>query len=140
MMNVLRRANWHLSWALLGILFATGCRPSEPTQVARPKITVPMSIDFRSSLPVIEVAVELEEGRSVLEALLMAGRQKGFLVEYTGKGETAFVAGIDQVTNLGADGDNWVYRVNDQLGDCSAGVRALKAGDKVNWTFGKYPE
>lgn len=59
-------------------------------------------------------------------------------VESTGQGEALFVKSIAGQANLGAAGDNWIYRVNGQLGDRSCGVYELQAGDEVVWSFGKY--
>lgn len=59
-------------------------------------------------------------------------------VESTGQGETLFVKSIAGQKNLGSAGDNWIYRVNGQLGDCSCGVYPVAAGDEVVWSFGKY--
>jgi hypothetical protein len=59
-------------------------------------------------------------------------------VESTGQGEALFVKSIAGQKNLGSAGDNWIYRVNGQLGDRSCGVYPVAAGDEVVWSFGKY--
>lgn len=59
-------------------------------------------------------------------------------VESTGQGETLFVKSIAGQKNLGSAGDNWIYRVNGQLGDRSCAVYPVAAGDEVIWSFGKY--
>jgi hypothetical protein len=59
-------------------------------------------------------------------------------VESTGQGETLFVKSIAGQKNLGSAGDNWIYRVNGQLGDRSCAVYPVAAGDEVVWSFGKY--
>ena len=73
---------------------------------------------------------------TVLDALqLAASHPRGVRFEHRGKGETAFVTRIDDLSNEGR-GRNWTYRVNGQRADRSAGVWTLSAGDKVVWTFG----
>jgi hypothetical protein len=59
-------------------------------------------------------------------------------VESTGQGESLFVKSIAGQKNLGSAGDNWIYRVNGQLGDRSCAVYPVSAGDEVVWSFGKY--
>ncbi len=53
-------------------------------------------------------------------------------------GGTAFIVSIGGVENEKSLGDNWVYRVNGQLGDKSAGLFQVQPGDTIEWSFGKY--
>jgi len=64
---------------------------------------------------------------------------RGIEIEVRGKGETAILLRIDDLRNAGADGTNWVYRVNDKLGDRSFSVFSLNPGDDVLWRFEEYP-
>jgi len=59
-------------------------------------------------------------------------------VESTGQGESLFVKSIGGQPNLGASGDNWIYRVNGKLGDRSCGLYQVSPGDEIVWSFGKY--
>jgi hypothetical protein len=47
---------------------------------------------------------------------------------------------IDDVGNQGAGGSqrNWIYRVNDQVGQRSAGICPVAAGDTILWRFETY--
>ena len=81
----------------------------------------------------------LEKDQTAFAALENFARQKELKVDFKGQGETLFVMGIGEVTNQGAGGINWTYRINGELGDRSSGIFSLKPGDKVLWIFGKYP-
>lgn len=85
---------------------------------------------------VLEGTVPWTEGLTVFDAL--SGVSPPIAVESTGQGEALFVKSIAGQANLGSAGDNWIYRVNGQLGDCSSGIYELEAGDEVLWSFGKY--
>lgn len=75
-------------------------------------------------------------GMTVFDAL--SGVSPVVAVESTGQGESLFVKSIAGQANLGSAGDNWIYRVNGNLGDRSSGVYEVEAGDEVVWSFGKY--
>ncbi len=62
-----------------------------------------------------------------------------FEFESTGSEESAFVSSIGGIENEGKSGDNWVYRVNDELGNQGCGVCDVKKGDHILWVLGKYP-
>ncbi len=51
---------------------------------------------------------------------------------------TAFIVSIGGVENEKNLGDNWVYRVNGNLGDKSSGLFPVQPGDSIVWSFGKY--
>ena len=56
----------------------------------------------------------------------------------SGSGETCFVSEIDGIENEGSSGDNWIFMINQELGDRSSDAIALKPGDQVLWRFGDY--
>ena len=79
------------------------------------------------------------EGITVLEATKIAQKHpRGVKSTVRGSGSTAFLTQIDDVANEGGDGRNWVFRVNDELGDRSCGVTKIDAGDTVLWRFQTY--
>lgn len=140
-----------LSLTLFGLLSSGGCEQTKSqknsdTDNAANSMEVEVTVDFRNSKtefaepqPALTGKVKLPAGATAFSALEEFASQSGFSVQSTGAGETKFVMGIRDVVNLGAKGDNWTYQVNGQLGDRSAGIYPLKAGDKVSWIFGKYP-
>ncbi|MBL8888738.1 MAG: DUF4430 domain-containing protein [Planctomycetaceae bacterium] len=84
----------------------------------------------------IEGTVPWTAGTTVFAAI--SALSPAVALESTGQGESLFVKSIAGQANLGSAGDNWIYRVNGQLGDRSCGVYELQAGDEVVWSFGKY--
>lgn len=82
--------------------------------------------------------IEWKDGMTVLSLMTQLQKEKKLSFKHRGKGITAFLTEIGGVKNSGAGGDNWIFRVNSKLGKKSFGVVKLSAGDKVNWTFGKY--
>lgn len=60
----------------------------------------------------------------------------GVKLTQTGTGAAALLTAINDVSNEGADGNNWTYQVNDQSADRSFEVYELKPDDRVLWTFG----
>ncbi len=72
---------------------------------------------------------------SCLERLQVDGKLK---VTSRGTGNQTMLTSIDGLENLWAAGDNWIYYVNDHLGDRSSTVSELQPGDRVVWRFGKY--
>ena len=84
-------------------------------------------------------ALPWKEGMTVLEATKIAEKHpRGIAVKSRGSRSTAFIEKIDDVANEGGDGRNWVFRVNDELGDRSSGVYELKSGDTILWRFQRY--
>jgi hypothetical protein len=109
------------------------------TEQPTAEIEVEVEIDFKNSTPAINGKVTLEEDQTAFGALERFASQRDLKVNFKGQRETLFVMGIGEVANQGADGINWTYRVNGELGDRSSGIFSLKPGDKVSWIFGKYP-
>ncbi len=144
----------------LAIGLSLGCEPSAPE--AKPstpdtqeihKELPSQSADKPSAEPGVEQVVSLQirvgtgsepiesttvwtNGMTVFDALI--GLSPTVAVESTGQGESLFVKSIAGQANLGSAGDNWIYRVNGKLGDCSCAVYELEAGDTGVWSFGKY--
>lgn len=79
------------------------------------------------------------DGLTVLEATKIAQKHpRGIQAKSRSSGSTAFLTQIDDVSNEGGDGRNWVFRVNGELGDRSCGVYKVNAGDTVLWRFQTY--
>lgn len=101
--------------------------------------TVEFTIRFNGKGTDIELKdIEWKDGMTVLSLMTQMQKEKKLSFKHRGKGITAFLTEIGGVKNSGSGGDNWIFRVNSKLGKKSFGVTKLSAGDKVNWTFGKY--
>lgn len=76
---------------------------------------------------------------TVLEATKTAEKHpRGIKTIVRSSGSTAFLSQIDDVGNEGGNGRNWVFRVNDELGDRSCGIQKIDQGDTVLWRFQTY--
>ncbi len=75
---------------------------------------------------------------TVWDAMQAAAKHpRGITVAHRGKGATLMVTQIDDVKNQG-DGLNWIFRLNDEIGERSAGIQSVKAGDTILWRFETY--
>jgi hypothetical protein len=63
---------------------------------------------------------------------------RGIKVKHRGKGATLLVLQIDDVANEAGTARNWIYRVNDEVADRSAGIREVKPNDTILWRFETY--
>lgn len=127
---------------LATVTFTIGCNGAavaEPDSKSTAAGTVQLRIDFQSEKKEIDVRIPCSEDSTVFTILERAQNLGDVKFESRGEGETAFVTSIGGVENQAAAGDNWVYRVNGELGDKSCGVFSVKPGDEVLWVFGKYP-
>jgi Domain of unknown function (DUF4430) len=133
-------------WPVLFIVLLTGPVPGCDRQAAAPSpaslaapVEVGCEILFRGRAADVSGKVTVPAGATAFDALQAFAAQQGVTVEHRGNGASLFVESIGGVVNEGAAGDNWVYLVNDQLGDRSAGDRGVSAGDRLVWRFGRYP-
>lgn len=80
-----------------------------------------------------------KKNMTAFDATMWAAKHpRGVAIERQGKGSFTLVTKIDDLKNGGAAKKNWIFRVNDELGDKSCGVFSLQAGDRVLWSFEKY--
>ena len=136
---------WLLQTLGISLLLVTlvGCESPEaadsrkPVEPAVGMVTVVIDFNGRGENKEMEMACESDSTVfSILEQLQRAQRLR---ISHSGSGESVFISEIDGVANEQAAGDNWTYRVNDELGDRSCGVFPVKSGDQILWRFGSYP-
>jgi hypothetical protein len=84
--------------------------------------------------------IPFQDGMTVLAALRHAEKHpRGIIFEKSGSGEAALLTSIDDLVNqAGADGKNWLYRVNGKLATKSFDAYVLSPGDVILWSFEKY--
>lgn len=122
------------------LLTSVSARQAVAGEPVQPKDTVELRIDFGDGFEIRYKAIPYRNDMTVLDAMKIAERHRHRLsFRSRGSGDTAFVYEINKVANEGARGRNWVFRVNGKLGDRSAGIYHLKSGDKVLWSFERYP-
>ena len=103
----------------------------------KPK-TVLLIIDFGDQFQKHFTGIAWNKDMTIKAVLEAASKHpRGIRFEHRGKGKTAFLLSIDKLKNEGR-GRNWVYRVNNKLGDRSFADFTVQPGDTILWTFGKY--
>ena len=101
--------------------------------------TVQLEIDFRGKRANISVDVPCSLDSTVFQIMERARNMGDLEFESTGSDDSAFISSIGGIENEGRSGDNWVFRVNDELGDRGCGVIAVNKSDHILWVLGKYP-
>ncbi len=108
------------------------------TKQPTPKETVTYSIVISDTeIPLPPTEVEINEGDTVLDALIKITMEKKIQMDYRGgQGATAYVEGIDNLYEFDrGQGSGWMYRVNGIFPDRGAGVVPLLPGDRVEWLY-----
>jgi hypothetical protein len=131
------------AWTLSGVLavaLIAACGPSPVTRNDVPVESgqVQVLIDFNGHAENKQFPMTWKTGLTAfgcLESLQVEGKLK---VESRGTGSQTLLTAIDGLENRWSAGDNWIYLVNDRLGDRSSRVFELNSGDRVVWRFGKY--
>lgn len=99
-------------------------------------VTVSIVGDQEKGTILESASVEWSEGDTVLDVLKRITRSNKIQLEYRGKGTAAYVEGIDNLYEFDRGAKSgWVYRVNGEFPNKSAGAFVLKAGDKVEWLY-----
>lgn len=100
---------------------------------------VTLTVDYGDGAQKRFPAIPWKAKMNVVNALDWAGKHpRGIKFTQRGRGALTMITQIDDLKNGGADDRNWVFRVNDKLGDRSSGIFELKAGDRVLWKFERY--
>lgn len=101
--------------------------------------TVVMIVDYGDGVQKHFTAVPWRKSMTIEDVMKYASRHpRGLKLAVRGKGPTAFLYKVDDLENQGGRGRNWVFRVNDKLGDRSFAIFELKPDDTVLWKFGEY--
>jgi hypothetical protein len=132
---------------LASILFSIGCdatNSGESTSGTNPTGmdlgTVTLVIDFGPARrSPITVDVPCSEHSTVFDILDRAQLIGDIKFESSGSGDTVFVKSIATVANEGSGGNNWIYLVNEETADKSAGIYEVKPSDEIRWRFGPPP-
>jgi hypothetical protein len=102
-----------------------------PKDDPRPKVW--LTVDFGDGNRTAFAPIEWHDGMTVAD---LTKAWPVIPIKQKGQGESAFVTTIKDIENQGADGKNWTYTINGQLGDRSFELYKLKPDDHVLWTFG----
>ncbi len=126
--------------AVVGLVLWLG--PAAPRMAAAieepDKAVVQLIVDFGDGFQKRYRRLPWKQNMTVLQVLEAAREHpRGIQFKYRGQAETAFLTEIDGLENEGR-GNNWIFRVNDELGDRSFALVTVGRGHTVLWTFGKY--
>lgn len=83
-----------------------------------------------------ETALLFSEGQTVLDMLKEVTREHKIHMEYSGTGVASYVKGIDNIYEFDKGAESgWIYSVNGDVCNESAGAVKLTEGDKVVWQY-----
>ncbi|KAA0550309.1 DUF4430 domain-containing protein [Bacillus sp. BGMRC 2118] len=83
-----------------------------------------------------KTAVEVKEGATILDILLLVAKNKGITVDYSGKGSLAYVEGIHNIYEFDyGQKSGWTCRLNGVTLDRSADAIQVKNGDHIEWIY-----
>jgi hypothetical protein len=124
------------------LLFLGGCRLESPSTANRgateSAIEVGLTVDYGGRGDHKSFAASLPAAATVLDLMLELQRRGELDFTYRGRGTQAFLTSLDGIANGGGRDDNWIFRVDGELGRASFGAVELHAGAQVTWTLGKY--
>ena len=135
-----RGFGWVLNPLLIALVAISGCRreSQRPADTFAPGKTVEIQIDFNGHGQNKQFHMDWSPGLTALGCLERLQADGKISLASKGAGDQTLLTAIDGLENLWAAGDNWIYLVNESLGDRSSAVFDLKPGDRVLWRFGKY--
>ena len=113
-------------------------KPVEKPKPEPVKNTIVHSIVISSNeIPLAPTEMEIEDGDTVLEALIVITMANKIHMDYRGgQGATAYIQGMGNVYEFDrGQGSGWMYRVNGIFPDRGAGVVPLLGGDIVEWLY-----
>ncbi len=102
------------------------------------KPTIQLSITFPKEVGVgdISQSITIEEGQTVLEALVAFGKANGVPVVYSGSKSMGYVEGVNGCFEFDHGSESgWIYSVNGSKPQKSSGAYKLQDGDKVVWKY-----
>ena len=125
---------------VLGVSYALAIsevRAQSPTQLTvMDKLRLKIVSGEEKQMFEIESSEKLKTVSDLLKHVAEAN--ESFKYKSRGSGRTFFITEINGQKNEGARGRNWIYTVNGKLGNKSAGLFEIKAGDEIEWNLKRY--
>ncbi|WAA12251.1 DUF4430 domain-containing protein [Fervidibacillus halotolerans] len=104
----------------------------------KPKETVTLSIVDLNGPVIPATKVEIEPNDTVLSVTVRVLKEKKIQYEYTGKGASAYVKGIDNLYEMDEGPlSGWLYKKNGTIVSRSAGIEPVTNGDRIEWFYTK---
>lgn len=128
-----------ISVMLISLILLAPSLASE-TSNAHQDATVKLVVDFNGERDKnLEFNdIPWQDEMTVEDVLRHVMKNEEFRFRSRGRGETFFVIQIAGLANQGAKGKNWIFLVNEKLGDRGAGAYSVPKDATVKWHFGKY--
>lgn len=96
----------------------------------------PSSVIPLDGIVIAECETATEEGATAFDALIAAAREQRVAVDYVGSLYGVYVRGIGHIYEFGfGDMSGWVYKVNGETPNVSAGEFVLSEGDRVEFIY-----
>lgn len=96
----------------------------------------PASVIPTDGAVIKESDIYAEEGAAAFDALIAAAREQRVAVDYVGSLYGVYVRGIGHIYEFGfGDMSGWIYKVNGESPDVSAGEFVLSEGDRVEFIY-----
>lgn len=98
-----------------------------------------LTVDYGDGVQKKFTSIAWKDKMTILDMLnAVTQHRRGIRFKYRASGSIALLTSIDDLKNEGGKGKNWIYWVNQKLGERSFAIRSLSAGDHVLWRFGTY--
>lgn len=124
--------------SVLLLIFACRPEPAARPPSSNPDKPVEVQIDFNGHGENKQFPVTWSPGITAFSCLKQLEADGKLAVASKGRGSQTLLTAIDGLENQWSAGDNWVFIVNERLGDRSSAVFELQPGDHLVWRFGKY--
>ena len=123
----------------IGLLLVSACaKEKTPPVRSTPAAPVQLLVDFNGRGENKQFQVDWNSELTAFDCLRQLAAADKLTLASRGDGAQTLVTAIDGLENQWSAGDNWIYTVNDRLGDRSSAVFPLSPGDRLVWRFGKY--
>ena len=125
---------------VLGVSFALSVPELRAQTPPQPTVLDKLRLKVVSGVEKQVFEIESSEKLKTVSDLLkhVADTNESFKYKSRGSGRTFFLTEINGQKNEGAGGRNWIYTVNGKLGNKSAGLFEIKAGDEIEWNLRRY--
>ena len=128
-----------LTIVIVPLLFWTCCFVNLASGEVAQIQTIELTIDYGDGVKKQFAALNWKSGMTVLDAMKKAKKHPhGITFKSQGSGSIAMLTKIDDLKNQGGRGKNWIYWINDKIGDRSFAVKSLSPSDHVLWKFARY--
>ncbi len=118
------------------VMFSADCRTVLGRMDDIDEVVNPASVIPADGVVIPACEVSVPEGGTAFDALTAAARAEKVRVDYTGSSYGVYVSGIGYIYEFGFGSlSGWMYRVNGEFPNVSAGNYVLSEGDVVEFVY-----